>query len=221
NLFEGGFLGLDNIGPIDRSHLPAGYRLEQADSTGWMGAYALSMLAIATILYRHGRQTGDLIVKFLEQFALISAALHSLDLWDEEDGFFYDRLRRPDGSSQSVKVRSIVGILPLLAVATVDDRAVEQVQLVHKRAADFLHARRVEITRRGEEGVLMSSVTEGRLLLGVVELERVLRQFDRLFDESAFLSPYGIRAVSRYHAERPFEIEIDGHTSTIDYEPAE
>ncbi len=125
NLFEGGFLGLDNIGPIDRSHLPPGYRLEQSDSTGWMGTYALSMVAIATILRRAGRPTEDLIVKFLEQFALISEALRTQDLWDEEDGFFYDRLRHPDGSSQAVKVRSIVGILPLLAVAVVDDRAVE------------------------------------------------------------------------------------------------
>ena len=221
NLFEGGFLGLDNIGPLDRSHLPAGYRLEQSDSTGWMGTYTLSMLAIATILYRSGRPTADLIVKFLEQFALISEALHSLDLWDEEDGFFYDRLRRPDGSSQAVKVRSIVGILPLLAVATADDRAVERVELVHKRAAGFLHDRRAEITRLEEEGVLVPDVGKGRLLLGVVGLERVLRLFDRLFDEDAFLSPYGIRAVSRYHAEHPFEIELDGHGSTIDYEPAE
>jgi len=221
NLFEGGFLGLDNIGPIDRSHLPAGYRLEQADSTGWMGTYTLSMLAIATILHRSGRPTEDLIVKFLEQFALISEALHSLDLWDEEDGFFYDRLRRPDGSSQAVKVRSIVGILPLLAVGSVDDRTVERARLVHKRAADFLHDRRAEIARLEEEGVLVTGVGEGRLLLGVVGLERVLRILDGLFDEDAFLSRYGIRAVSRYHADHPLEIEIDGNTSSIDYEPAE
>jgi len=221
NLFEGGFLGLDNIGPIDRSHLPAGYRLEQSDSTGWMGCYALSMLAIATLLYRTGRPTDDLIVKFLEQFALISGALHSQDLWDEEDGFFYDRLRRPDGSSQAVKVRSIAGILPLLAVAVVDEQAVERVRLVHKRAGDLLHDRRAQIRRLTGEGLLPAHCGEGRLLLGVVDLERVLRLFESLFDESAFLSPYGVRAVSRYHAEHPFEIEIDGHVSTIDYEPAE
>ena len=221
NLFEGGFLGLDNIGPIDRSHLPAGYRLEQSDSTGWMGFYALSMLTMAAILQRTGRPTDDLIVKFLEQFALISDALNTLDLWDEEDGFFYDRLRAPDGSSQSVKVRSIVGILPLLAVASIDDEAVERVQLVHKRSAELVHDRRLEIKRLVEEGVLSINAGEGRLLLGVVGLERVLRIFDRLFDESAFLSPYGIRAVSRYHLEHPFEIAVDGRRSTIDYEPAE
>jgi hypothetical protein len=221
NLFEGGFLGLDNIGPIDRSHLAPGYHLEQADSTGWMGFYALSMLTMAAILQRTGRPTEDLIVKFLEQFALISEALRSLDLWDEEDGFFYDRLRAPDGSSQAVKVRSIVGILPVLAVATVDEEAAQSVQLVHKRAAELLHHRRLEIKRLTEEGVLPIHCGEGRLLLGVVDLERVLRLFDRLFDESSFLSPYGVRAVSRYHADHPFEIAVDGHVSTIDYEPAE
>jgi Mannosylglycerate hydrolase MGH1-like glycoside hydrolase domain len=221
NLFEGGFLGLDNIGPIDRSHLPAGYRLEQSDSTGWMGFYALSMLTMAALLQRTGRPTDYLVVKFLEQFALIYEALHSLDLWDEEDGFFYDRLRHPDGSSQAVKVRSIVGILPVLAVATVDDEAVERVRLVHKRSAALLHDRRLEIKRLTEEGVLPVRSGHGRLLLGVVDLERVLRLLDRLFDESSFLSPYGIRAVSRYHADHPFEIEIDGNRSTIDYEPAE
>jgi hypothetical protein len=221
NLFEGGFLGLDNIGPIDRSHLPAGYRLEQSDSTGWMATYALSMVAIAMILNRAGRPTTDLIVKFLEHFALISDAMAKQDLWDEEDGFFYDRLRRPDGSSQAVKVRSIVGILPLLAVAVVDDAMADRAQVVHKRAAAFLDDRRAEIGRLKQEGVLSSDVGKGKLLLGVVDLERVLRLFDRLFDQDAFLSPYGVRAVSRYHAEHPFAIEIDGRVSTIDYEPAE
>src|SRR5262249_54636137 len=212
--FEGGLRGLDNIGPIDRSHLPAGYTLEQADSSGWMATYALSLLGMATILYWNGRPTEDLIVKFLEQFALISDALHSLDLWDEEEGFFYDRLRRPDGSSQAVKVRSIVGILPLLAVAVVGDRAVESLQLVPKRAQGLVNDRRAQITRLEQEGVLSSRVGEGRLLLGVVDLERVLRIFDSLFDETAFLSPYGVRAVSRYHADHPFAVEIDGNVST-------
>jgi hypothetical protein len=186
-----------------------------------MGTYALSMLAMASMLHRAGRPTTDLIVKFLEQFALICDAMHSQDLWDEEDGFFYDRLRHPDGSSQSVKVRSIVGILPLLAVAVVDDPIVERVEGVHKRAAAFVDARRDEITRLKEEGVLPHDVGEGRLLLGVVDLERVLRLFDRLFDEDSFLSPYGVRAVSRSHAAHPFAIEIDGNVSSIDYEPAE
>jgi hypothetical protein len=221
NLFEGGFLGLDNIGPIDRSHLPAGYVLEQSDSTGWMGTYALSMCAIAAVLYRSGRPTTDLVVKFLEQFALISDALRSQDLWDEEDGFFYDRLRASDGSSQAVKVRSVVGILPLLAVAVVDAQIVGRAEAVHKRGAGLLARRQDELARLKEQGMLAEDVGEGLLLLGVVGLERVLRLFQTLFDEDGFLSPYGLRAVSRYHAEHPFAIQIDGNVSTIDYEPAE
>ena len=221
NLFEGGFLGLDNIGPIDRSHLPAGYTLEQSDSTGWMGFYALSMAAIAVLLRRSGRPTTDLVLKFLEQFALISEALHTQGLWDEEDGFFYDRLRSPDGSMQAVKVRSMVGILPLLAVAAVQEGAVERAYAMNKRSAGLLDRRRAEIARLKEEGLLSSDVGRGRMLIGVVGLERVLRLFERLFDEEACLSPYGLRAVSRYHAEHPFEIEIDGSSSSIDYEPAE
>jgi hypothetical protein len=221
NLFEGGFLGLDNIGPIDRSHLPPGYVLEQSDSTGWMGTYALSMAAIAAILLSTGRPTVDLVVKFVEQFALITDALRTQDLWDEEDGFFYDRLRRPDGSSQAVKVRSMVGILPLLAVGVVEERAVERARALHKRGAALLERRQAEVDRLREQGVLAADVGEGKLLLGVVGIERVLRIFERLFDEQGFLSPYGLRAVSRYHAEHPFTIEIDGNRSTIDYEPAE
>jgi hypothetical protein len=161
------------------------------------------------------------MIKFLEQFALISEALHSLDLWDEDDGFFYDRLRAPDGSSQAVKVRSIVGILPLLAVAVADATAVEQVQTLHKRSADFLEERQAEIARLEEDGVISSKLGGRSVLLGVVGLQRVLRLLDGLFDEQEFLSPHGIRAVSRYHAEHPFEIQVEGQVSTVDYEPAE
>jgi hypothetical protein len=221
NLFEGGFLGLDNIGPIDRSHLPPGYVLEQSDSTGWMGFYALNMAAIAAILRRAGRPTTDLVVKFIEQFALISDALHDQGLWDEEDGFFYDRLRSPDGSTQAVKVRSMVGILPLLAVAVVHEDAVDRAYAINKRSARLLDHRRAEIERLVDDGVLSIDVGHGRMLVGVVGLERVFRLFTRLFNEEAFLSPYGLRAVSRFHAEHPFTIEVDGNSSTIDYEPAE
>src|SRR5262249_43861091 len=119
------------------------------------------------------------------------------------------------------KVRSIVGILPLLAVAVVDENALEQARIVHKQSVSILQDRQAQITRLKEEGVLSSGVGDGRLLLGVVDLERVLRLFDRLFDEAAFLSPFGVRALSRYHAQHPFEIEIDGRVSSIDYEPAE
>ena len=168
NIFEGGFLGLDNIGPIDRSHLPPGYVLEQSDSTGWMGFYALSMAAIAAVLQRAGRPANDLVMKFLEHLALISDALRTQGLWSEEDGMFYDRLVSPDGSMQNVEVRSIVGILPLLAVAVIDERVMEQAQTVNKRSAGLLSRRQEEVARLVDEGVLPPGVGKDRLLLGVV-----------------------------------------------------
>ena len=165
NVFEGGFLGLDNIGPIDRSHLPQGEVLEQSDGTGWMGFYALSMAAIASILNNRGRPATDLVLKFLEHFALISDALESQDLWDEADGFFYDRLRLADGRSIAIEVRSIVGILPLLGVAAIDEDVVDRAETVNKRAAELLESAHPV---RGAPG-------ERRMLLGVVGVSRVLR----------------------------------------------
>ena len=211
NIFEGGFLGLDNIGPIDRSHLPQGQALEQSDGTGWMGFYALSMAAIASILSRRGRPAIDLVLKFLEHFALISNALESQGLWDETDGFFYDRLRLPDGQSIPLKVRSIVGILPLLGVAAIDEEVVDRAEAVNKRAAQLLLG--PHPMRGGPQ--------ERRLLLGVVSVSRMLRLLERVFDEAEFLSPYGLRAVSRWHAEHPLVIDVAGASATVDYEPAE
>ena len=178
NIFEGGFLGLDNIGPIDRSHLPEGQMLEQSDGTGWMGFYALTMAAIASILTRRGRPATDLVLKFLEHFALIKDALDSQDLWDETDGFFYDQLRLADGRSFPVKVRSIVGILPLLGVAAIDEEVVDRAEQMNKRAASLLSGAHAV---RGTPG-------ERRMLLGVVPVSRVLRLLERLFDEAEFLA---------------------------------
>ncbi len=211
NVFEGGFLGLDNIGPIDRSHLAPGQRLEQSDSTGWMAFYALNMAAIASILDRRGREATDLVLKFVEHFALISRALESGGLWDETDGLFYDQLRLPDGSTVSVKVRSIVAVLPMLGAAAIDEPAIARAEAVHKQAADLLLA---AYPIRGTPG-------ERRLLLGVVALDRLTRLLPRLFDEGEFLSPYGLRAVSRWHADHPLELDIAGLRASIDYEPAE
>jgi len=211
NIFEGGFLGLDNIGPIDRSHLPAGEILEQSDGTGWMGFYALTMAAIASILNNRGRPAVDLVLKFLEHFALISEAFESQDLWNEEDGFFYDQLRLGDGRTVPVKVRSIVGVLPLLGVAAIDEAVVDRAETVNKRAAEML---RTAHPARGGPG-------DRRLLLGVVGVGRVLRLLRSVFDESEFLSQYGLRAVSRWHAEHPFDLNVDGTSAWIDYEPAE
>jgi hypothetical protein len=211
NVFEGGFLGLDNIGPIDRSHLPEGWFLEQSDGTGWMGFYALTMAAIASILTARGRPTTDLVLKFLEHFALIADALESQGLWDETDDFFYDQLRLPDGTVVPVKVRSIVGVLPLLGVAAIDEDVIDRAETVNKRAAELLAGAHPVSGVPGER----------RMLLGVVGVSRVLKLLPRLFDGAEFLSPYGLRAVSRWHAEHPFVLDVPGMQSEIDYEPAE
>jgi Glycosyl hydrolase family 63 C-terminal domain len=211
NVFEGGFLGLDNIGPVDRSHLPAGQSLDQSDGTGWMGFYALTMAAIASILNARGRPATDLVLKFLEHFALISDAFESQDLWDETDGLFYDRLRLADGTTTPIKVRSIVGVLPLLGVAVIDEAVVDRAETVNKKAAAMLRSAHP----------VSGDVAHRRVLVGVVEVGRVRRLFRWLFDESEFLSPYGLRAVSRWHAEHPFELDVEGMHATIDYEPAE
>ena len=216
NVFEGGFLGLDNIGPIDRSHLPNGYMLEQADATGWMAAYALTMAAIAAVLNRTARPTTDLVVKFLEHFSLISEAMEEKGLWNEEDGFYYDQLRRPDGSVEPVKVRSMVGVLPLTAFAVVDDSTVVRARTMGKHFARLLE--RHDERRRAPGEIALRS---GRTLVGVVGVDHLLRIFSRLFDESAFLSPYGLRAVSRWHLDHPFRLDMGGYETAIDYEPAE
>jgi len=221
NLFEGGFLGLDNIGPIDRSHLPAGYTLEQSDGTGWMAFYALSMAAIASILTRRGRPATDLVVKFVEHFALIWQALNEQGLWDEEDGFYYDRLERPDGSTIPIKVRSIVGILPLLAVVVLDEQMIERALAVEKRSAALLEERKRDLERLADAGMIHDEALERELLLSVVRVDRVFRILTGLFDEEAFLSPYGLRALSRFHATNPFSLDIGGMDASIDYEPAE
>jgi hypothetical protein len=215
NLFEGGFLGLDNIGPIDRSHLGAGQTLEQSDGTGWMAYYSLVMAGLAIVLDRsRRRETSDLVLKFLEHFALLTDALSGHELWDEDDGFFYDRLRLADGTPVPLKVRSMVGILPMLAAVVLDEEAVENAQTLDKRASTLL-----DPEKRASEELIRQSPDHKRLLLGAVPLERVRRIATRLFDEAEFLSPYGLRALSSYHAEHPFVVEQLG--AQVDYEPAE
>ena len=217
NVFEGGFLGLDNIGPIDRSHLPDGYMLEQADATGWMASYAITMAAMAAILARTGRPATDLVLKFLEHFSLIADAMEQKGLWNEEDGFYYDQLRRPDGSVVPIKVRSMVGILPMTAFAVVDEAAIERAQTVGKRFARLLE--RHEERRRAPGEAIVGE--KGNVLVGVVSVEHLLRVFQRLFDENAFLSPYGLRAVSRFHLDHPFRLDMGDYETSISYEPAE
>jgi hypothetical protein len=223
NLFEGGFLGLDNIGPLDRSHLPAGSDLEQADATGWMGFYALAMGLIATILRHSGQPyAGDLVQKFLEHFAAIRDAIDAQGMWDETDGLFYDRLILSDETSVPVKVRSMVGIIPMIAAGVVEEAVLERAENVGKHFAEFLDRKGLRDTEKLIRlGHLRGSPGNRQMLLGVVGIERVERLFTKLFDTAEFLSPHGLRAISVYHRERPYLLEAPGIRAEIDYEPAE
>jgi len=218
NLFEGGFLGLDNIGPLDRSHLPIGGTLEQSDATGWMAYYAISMGTIAAILQMSGQRPAvDLVLKFMEHFAAIRVAMDGLGVWDDVDGLYYDQLITPDGRRVPIKVRSMVGMIPLFAAATVGARALELAERLGKGFARMLDedgANRVIATTAGTAG-------GGQLLLGVVGVEHMKRLFTVLFDEKEFLSPYGLRAISAVHREHPYVLDVEGLHATIDYEPAE
>jgi hypothetical protein len=223
NVFEGGFLGLDNIGPIDRSHLPDGYLLEQSDATGWMGAYALAMLGIAGALQWSGRRHAqDLVLKFLEHFAGIRQALDQQGLWDDADGIFYDRLVTPSGYAVPVKVRSMVGIIPALAAGVIDGRALQQAMAMNKEFMRFLQREGVgDIEKLTETPQLRGEGASRRLLLSVARPDQLERLFGKLFDESEFLSPHGLRALSAWHRDHPYQFDVTGYHSSIDYEPAE
>jgi hypothetical protein len=223
NLFEGGFLGLDNIGPIDRSHLPVGGTLEQSDATGWMAFYALAMGSIALTLYWTGQRPGtDLSLKFLEHFAAITDAIEGQALWDDQDGLFYDRLLTPDGTAVPVEVRSMVGIIPMLAAAVIDEEMLDRALTVSKQFADYLERHGLhERDKLQETGLMRGDPGQQRLLLSVVGVDRLEKLFTKLFDEREFLSPYGLRAVSAYHHEHPYRLEVEGFSASIDYEPAE
>jgi Mannosylglycerate hydrolase MGH1-like glycoside hydrolase domain len=223
NVFEGGFLGLDNIGPIDRSHLPPGDTLEQSDATGWMGAYALAMSSIAAALNWSGqRPAQDLVLKFLEHFAAIRDALDRQGLWDETDGLYYDRLITASGDAIPVQVRSMVGIIPALAAGVIDAATLEHAMSMNKRFMNLLEREGVGDPRKlAQSGRLRGDAGAARLLLSVAGPGRLERLMARLFDEGEFLSPHGLRALSAYHRDHPYEFDIDGTRAVIDYEPAE
>jgi hypothetical protein len=221
NLFEGGFLGLDNIGPLDRSHLPVGGTLEQSDATGWMAFYALAMAAIASVLNRSGaRPAQDLVLKFLEHFATIRTAMGTSGVWDDSEGLYYDELVTPEGAAVPIKVRSMVGLIPLLASLVIDEWMIDQAEALGKgfaRLVDELGGR--EALR--DAGLVRSSDDGRRLLVGVVGVDQLMKMFAKLFDPDEFLSPHGLRALSAYHRDHPYVLELDGLRATIDYEPAE
>jgi Glycosyl hydrolase family 63 C-terminal domain len=224
SVFEGGFLGLDNIGVFDRSApLPTGGYLEQADGTAWMALFCQNMLEIGVELTAIDQSYEDIAIRILDQFLLIARAMNGTGangMWDEDDGFYYDMLRLPDGRSMRLKVRSVVGLLPLCAVTIVESWQRERVPNLLAHFAS-------ELRRKPELLATMHATGEGRLgtagrgILALVNEDRLRRVLSCLLDENEFLSPYGIRALSRYHADHPYIFTVDGTEYRVGYLPAE
>ena len=218
NLFEGGFLGLDNIGPFDRSALPVAGHLEQSDGTSWMAMYCQNLLEMALVLARHDETYEDLATKFFEHFALIASALNEKGLWSDEDGFYYDILKLADGSEVPLRARSIVGLMPLAAVTTLGPGALE-------RLPDFAVRLKWFTKNRPEaRGVVQHTASEehdGWRMLSIVDEDRLRRLLAVMLDPAEFLSDHGLRALSKRHEAEPLDVAVDGITARLDYEPAE
>jgi hypothetical protein len=223
NIFQGGFLGLDNIGVFDRSRpLPTGGHIEQSDATSWMGMYCLNMLSIALELAREDRAYEDVASKFFEHFVYICRAINNMgnekiELWNKEDGFFYDVLHLPDGQTCPMKVRSMVGLIPLFAVETLDSELIDTLPRFKHRMQWFIENRpdfSIHVETQSQDG-------EVRRFLSLVDRSRLLRVLRYMLDEAEFLSPYGIRALSRYHAAHPYTLSAMGSDYRVEYEPAE
>jgi hypothetical protein len=224
NVFSGGFLGLDNIGVFDRSSkLPTGGSLEQADGTAWMALFCQNMLEIALEIAIHDPAYEAMASKFLDHFFWIAAAMdrvgeHQDELWDEEDGFFYDLLRLPDGSAKRIKVRSMVGLLPLCATTVITKEMIEKFPGFLEKAREFLK----------RHGDLLVNIhpphkpgEKGRYMLSVLNEEKLRRILNRMLDEERFLSPYGIRSLSKWHRDHPYVVKVHGEESRVEYLPAE
>ena len=224
HVFGGGFLGLDNIGVFDRSHsLPSGSVLHQADGTAWMGFYCLTMLSMALELAPTRPPYEDIASKFLEHFVSITDAMNALDgngLWDEEDGFYYDNLKIKGKKVVPMKIRSLVGLLPLIAVTVIKQKTLDSLPGFRKRMDWFLANRPkllhyIEVRR--EEG----QKNAGRVLLAIPPKDRLLKTLHRLLDSDEFLSDFGIRSLSKAHGEKPFVFKHDGKKNTVSYVPGE
>ena len=222
NLFEGGFLGLDNIGVFDRSAaLPTGGVLEQADGTAWMALFCQNMLEIAGVLALHRPAYTDLALKFVEHFLWIANSMMRsgpAGMWDDEDGFFYDVLQRPDGGSERLKVRSFVGLLPLCAVTSLDGSLLEKYPEYGQRMAEFL-AHRPDLRETIHDP--LATGMGGRRLASMVSEDKLRRVLARMLDEAEFLGPYGIRSLSKYHEDHPYVFRADGQDHVVGYQPAE
>ena len=219
NVFEGGFLGLDNIGPIDRSApIPAGGHLEQSDGTAWMAMYCLNLFEMALVLAAHDETYEDMAIKFFEHFAYIAQAMNDQGLWDEGDGFYYDVLHLADGGRIPLRVRSMVGLIPLYAVTTLGRATMERLPDFTSHFLWF-----VENKERYQDVIGHTQklgVHEGRLF-SIADPDRLRRILSTMLSEDEFLSPYGLRSVSRHHLAERFEFELAGQTHRVDYEPGE
>ncbi|MBK9178695.1 MAG: glucosidase [Acidimicrobiales bacterium] len=220
HVFSGGFLGLDNISAIDRSHLPVGGRLEQADGTSWMAFYALTLLQMAKYLAETDDAWTDVEIKFIEHFVLIVDAMHSEGLWDDDDGFFYDVFHTDDGRQIPIRVRSLVGVLPLLATVVLGPDVLGPIGTLRKRFARYLDRFDPETMVTGR-GRVVASPDGQVLVVGVIPPGDGRRVLTRVFDPDEFLSPHGLRGLSRYHADHPASADLAGTIVSVDYEPAE
>jgi Mannosylglycerate hydrolase MGH1-like glycoside hydrolase domain len=224
NVFEGGFLGLDNIGVFDRSSpLPTGGTIEQADGTSWMAMFCLDMLTIALELAIDSPVYEELACKFFEHFVNIAAAMDRIgvnddELWDEEDGFYYDVLRLPHGHALRLKVRSMVGLIPLFASAVFDHEVLDRLPAFRQHVRRFA-TRNPALVRQIQNPAIPGAA--GRYLLSPINGEKLRRILERMLDESEFFSPYGIRALSRHHKDHPYTFGVGGQNYRVDYEPAE
>jgi hypothetical protein len=224
NVFEGGFLGLDNIGVFDRSApLPTGGHLEQADGTAWMALFSQNMLELAVEIAAHDPTYQDMVFKFVEHFYYIAAAMNrpgSDGMWDEEDGFYYDLLRLPDGSATRLKVRSMVGLLPLCATTVIEkwqrERVPEAMAHIQERLRRMPElAPTFHPTGKGHLGVAE------RGILALINPERLRRILTKMLDENEFLGPHGIRSISKFHERNPYVLHVNGQEHRVDYLPAE
>jgi hypothetical protein len=224
NLFEGGFLGLDNIGVFDRSApLPCGGHLEQADGIAWMALFCQNMFEIAMELAAHDPGVEDMATKFTDHFLWIAKAMNQVGpegMWDEEDGFYYDVLRLPDGTASRLKIRSVVSLLPVCACTVIEPWQRERIPRAMAQALERIRKKPellnyIHPTGPGHQGV------GGRGILALVNQEKLRRILTRMLDEKEFLSPYGIRSVSRFHEANPYVLTVGGQEYRVKYLPAE
>lgn len=223
NIFEGGFLGLDNIGVFDRSKpLPTGGRLEQSDGTSWMAMFCLNMLRMALELARHNDAYEDIASKFFEHFLYIGTAINTIGgegLWDPQDRFYYDILNLPRGVRKAIKIRSMVGLIPVFAVDTLEPEMIDALP-GFKRRMEWFMKHRPDLCGNVSSGLSKSGVGERRLL-SIVGRTRLAPILQRMLNEAEFLAPTGIRSLSRFHKDNPFVLPVDGTVHRVDYEPAE